>query len=151
MKALSDNNLHSNAGPSEKRGFTAVECSFVVLALCLVAFCTIEFGRIAMMQHALTEAVGVAAREASLPTISSAATVETNLRERLSSSISMADDDGSVSISVSPRDLSTLSSGDSVRVQVAMNYSEVSWIPSQMLQSLASQRILSAEATQERE
>lgn len=151
MKAFNANNLRSDSELSEKRGFTVVESTFLALALLLVTFSAIEFGRIAMLQHALTEAVSAAARDASLPTIKSASMIESNLRERLSSSISVADDDRAVSISVSPRDLSTLSSGDSVQVRAALNYSKVSWIPIRGLQSLVRGEILSAAATQERE
>lgn len=151
MKSLTDTSLRSNSDLAEKRGFTGVECSLCALALFLVAFGVVEFGRVVVIRHALTDAAGVAAREASLPTASSASAVESKLRERLSSSLPAAGRTDSVSVTVTPRDLSAAASGDSVRVRVAVNYSDVSWIPTTTLRSLACTDVLSAETTLERE
>lgn len=128
-----------------------MEFAVIAPVLFTLIFGVFEFSRVVMVQHTLTDGVRDAAREASLPTMQSASTVESNLRNRLASSIPSASSGNAVSITVTPTDLSTASSGDPVRVRVAVNYSEVSWIPANAFQSVASNTQLTAEATMERE
>ena len=141
----------SNPTSSIRRGASAVEFAFIAPVMFTLIFGVIEFSRVVMVQHTLTDGVRDAAREASLPTMNNASTVESNLRSRLSASIPAASNSNAVSISVAPSNLSTATSGDSIRVKVAVSYSEVSWLPAIGFRSVAANKRLSAEATMERE
>jgi Flp pilus assembly protein TadG len=134
-----------------RRGASAVEFAFIAPVMFILIFGVIEFSRVVMVHHTLTDGVRDAAREASLPTMKSASTVESNLRSRLSASIPAASGGNAVAITVLPSDLSAAKSGDSVRVKVAVNYSNVSWLPAIGFRSVAANTRLSAEATMERE
>ena len=136
---------------SRRCGASAVEFAFIAPVMFMLIFGVIEFSRVVMVQHTLTDGVRDAAREASLPTMKSASTVESNLRSRLSASIPAATNSNAVAITVAPQDLSAATSGDPIRVRVAVNYSNVSWLPAIGFRSVAGNRQLSAEATMERE
>lgn len=128
-----------------------MEFAVIAPVLFTLIFGVFEFSRVVMVQHTLTDGVRDAAREASLPTMQDASTVESNLRTRLSYSIPAASSGNQVSISVTPTNLSTATSGDPIRVRVSVHYSDVSWIPTNGFQSVASTTVLAAEATMERE
>ena len=136
---------------ARRSGAAAVEFAVIAPVLFTLIFGIIEFSRVLMVQHTLVDASRDAAREASLATMKSVETVEANCRSRIQASIPVAAEGNTVSITTTPTDLTTASTGDPVHVRVTVSYSDVSWLPAIGYRSLAANTVLSAEATMERE
>lgn len=132
-------------------GATLVELAAILPVVFLIIFGIIEFSRLLMVQHTLADGVRLAAREASLPTVFSAADVETHLRDRIAGSIPAAKSSSSLSVLVTPSDLNGMSSGDPVSVKVTVNYADVTWMPANGFRSIDGATVLVAEASMERE
>ncbi|MBD3672669.1 MAG: pilus assembly protein [Planctomycetaceae bacterium] len=124
-----------------------MEFAFVAPLLFMTIFSIFEFSRILMVQNTVADGARHAAREASLAATTSASTVEANLRARIADSVPT----GTVmSVTVSPSDLSTASSGDEVSVKVSLSYKDVSWVPLTLFRISGSSQ-LKAESRMERE
>lgn len=141
-----------NAAERRPRGATLVELAAILPVLFILIFGVIEFSRLVMVQHTLAEGVRLAARQASLPTVFSASDVEQMLRDHIVGSVPAAGNSAStVNVTVTPSDLTGMTSGDPVSVQVTVNYSDVSWMPANGFRSVDGTTVLLAEATMERE
>lgn len=146
--------LQRSISPASRRrgrdGATLVELAAILPVVFLIVFGIIEFSRLLMVQHTLADGVRLAAREASLPTVFSAADVEAHLRDRIAGSVPAANS-SNVTVTVTPSDLNGMSSGDFVSVKVAVNYADVTWMPANGFRSIDGNTVLVAEATMERE
>jgi len=139
-------------GAPARRGATLVELAAILPVFFILIMGLIEFSRVLMVQHTLAEGVRLAAREASLPTEMSSSDVETRLRNYITASIPAASSSSStVNVTVSPSDLTGMTSGDPVSVKVTVNYSDVSWMPASGFRSVDGNTVMLAEATMERE
>ena len=111
---------------ARRRGAALVEFAFVVPILFLLVFGLIEFSRMAMVYHVITNAAREGCRQAVLPgaTASNVTTV-----------VNSALNDGKVTSSsatvvITPSNITSLDTGTPISVRVTVNYSAVSWIPS---------------------
>jgi len=106
-----------------RRGATLVEFAFVVPILFLLVFGLMEFSRMAMVYHVITNAAREGSRRGIVPG-ATASDVTTAVNDALAA--------GQVSgavVVVTPSDLSTLNAGDPLTVSVTVNYSTVGWLP----------------------
>jgi Flp pilus assembly protein TadG len=87
-------------------------------------FGSVEFGRVIMIQHLLTNASREGARLAAVDDVTSTDVQQSVAAYLSNSSISSA------TISISPADLAETDFGDTVTVAVAVPFKEVSWLPS---------------------
>ncbi len=133
-----------------RRGTSIVEFAVVAPVVFLFIFGIIEFGRLMMVQEAMTSAAREACREASLATTLSSSDVDTVARNVMLSVLATAGDPGTVSITVTPANLASVTSGTPVKVKVQVNFSDIGWLPGTLL-GFAGSRVLSAEATFDRE
>lgn len=114
----------------EKReGATMVEFAMVAPVAFLFIFALIEFSRMVMVQHALTNAAREGCRKATLATTQSASDVDSFVRTKLQTSITNASNSGVVQITVTPNNLSELENNTPITVTATTYYSNVSWIP----------------------
>ena len=116
----------------------------------LFIFGIIEFGRMVMVQQAVTNAAREGCRKASLVTTINSQDVDTVVRNVMESVVSDASDTAKVRVNVTPTNMANLASGTSVNVDVEVSYSDVSWPPGGLL-DIVGNPVLRAEATQERE
>jgi Flp pilus assembly protein TadG len=132
---------------NNRRGATAVEFAVVAPVFFALLFGLVEFGRMTMVKQALSNAASAGCRTACLASTQSASQAEGAAREHLRTFMSAANDAGVCRISVEPADLSEIERGNEVTVNVEVNFSDVSWIPTGYLES----SILRTEATMKRE
>lgn len=127
----------------KRLGVAATEFAIVAPILFIVVFVMFEFGRIVMIQQCLTNASRTGCRRAILATTTTKTQVEDTVRQHLSNAMS---DTSKVTIDVNPKSLSDIDSGTQVSVNVSVPYSEVSWVPSELLSAT-----ISASSIQQRE
>ena len=133
-----------------RRGATVVEFALVAPVIFLFVFGIIEFGRLVMVQQSLTNAAREGCRTAVLATTTSQEDADAAVRGYLQSGISDSSNVDKVRVSVTPASLAGISSGTSVTVEVEVNYSDVSWLPGNLL-GFVGDPVLGAQSTQERE
>ena len=133
-----------------RRGATLVEFGLVVPVMFLFIFGLIEFGRIVMVKQSVTNAAREGCRTAVLATTTSENDVDTAVRNHLQSVISNSTDPTKLRVDITPDSLAGITSGTSIDVEVAVNYTEISWLPGNFM-GLLGNPIISARATQERE
>ena len=122
------------AHPARKRrGATLVEFAIVAPLMLLFVLMLIELGRYGMVKQALTNAAREGSRTASLATTTDTTAVDTAVENSLVGVISSQSDTSVVTITVTPSDLSTVPSGTPIEVVVALNASDVSWLPGGLL------------------
>lgn len=114
-----------------RRGATAVEFAFCAPVLLMIVFGVIEFGRIFMVQNALTNAAKDGCRKAILATTRDINQVTAAVKRQ----INIVAPNKNCSISCVPSTLQNISTGTSVTVTVGVNYSDVSWVPKSILPS----------------
>ena len=110
---------------NRRRGVTTVEFSIVAIVLFLMVFGLFEFGRMVMIQQALTNASREACREAVLASTISTADVDTTLRTRLRGAIANATDVNKVRVNITPNSLNNLAAGTPITVSVDVDYDDV--------------------------
>lgn len=110
-----------------RSGVAAVEFALVAPIFFLLVFGLIEFGRMMMVQQALTNAAREGTRVAILATTKDGAAVETRMRNYLQSVLANAAS-GDVRMTV-PGNLGTVTSGATLTVSVEVDYMDVSWVP----------------------
>ena len=133
-------------------GVSVVEFAVVSPFIFVLIFGLFEFGRIVMVQHAVANAAREGARLLSLSTTQSLDAVKTEVRDQLDATIPGASKDTSstlISITAVPVDPITAVSGDTVSVNVQVSYSDITWLPGNLL-GLHNPTI-SAESKMERE
>lgn len=138
------------AAARARRGATLVEFAVVAPVLFLLIFGIIEFGRLMMVQQAMTNAAREAGREASLATTLNAADVDTAARSFMSRVMTNASNAQKVRVNITPASMASVPSGTPVTVAIDVNFSDVSWLPGSLL-NLAGGRVLRAESTFDRE
>ena len=110
----------------------------------LIVFGIVEYGRMTMIQNALTNAAREGCRSAVLATTRDVnqvnATVDRNM--------TVAAPTTECEITCTPNDLGAIESGTPITVDVALNYSDVSWLP---IGGLLGNVQLRGRAVQERE
>jgi hypothetical protein len=116
-----------------RRGAVLVEFALVVPVTLLFIFGLIELSRMVMVQQALTNAAQRGSREATLARINSSSNVEATVREYLDGALGPIAGSEDLNITISPIDLSSISSGDEVSVQVSVPSSSVSWVKNPFL------------------
>lgn len=119
----------------------------VAPVLFLLIFALVEFARVVMVQHSLTNAAREGCRTATLASTKSQTKVDTTIRDYLSGSIAGTSDTKKVQVTITPADFSDIASNTPITCQVTVRYSDVSWLPPSFLQSV----ILQGSATMYRE
>lgn len=140
----------SASSSRRRRGATIVEFALVAPILFLFICGLIEFGRLMMVQQALTNGAREGCRKAALVTTTSKTDADTTVRSYLQTAIPAASDVDKVRVNITPTSLSGISPGTSITVAVEVNASDVSWLPGNVL-GFIGDPVLSAEVTQERE
>ena len=133
-----------------RRGTSIVEFAVVAPVVFLFIFGIIEFGRLMMVQEAMTNAAREACREASLATTINSADVDAAARNVMLGVMSDAANTATVRVTMNPASMASVSSGTPVNVYIEANFSDVSWLPGSFL-DIAGTRVISAEATFDRE
>ena len=110
-----------------RSGVAAVEFALVAPIFFLLVFGLIEFGRMMMVQQALTNAAREGNRVAILATTKDGAAVEARIRDYLESVLANAAS-GQVRTTV-PGNLATVTSGATLTVSVEVDYLYVSCVP----------------------
>lgn len=127
------------------RGATAVEFALVAPVVILVVFGAVVLAGLFMTQNTLTAAAREGGRVASLPSVTSQATIVAAVHERLQEG---GVNPEWVTIDVSPTGLGSLTTGDEVSVSVSMLFSSSTW---PQLIGIPSNTVLAAETTYIRE
>lgn len=133
-----------------RRGTSIVEFAVVAPVVFLFIFGIIEFGRLMMVQEAMTNAAREACREASLATTVNSADVDAAARNVMLSVMADAANTAKVRVTMTPASMASVSSGTPCNVYIEVNFSDVSWLPGSFL-DIAGTRVISAEATFDRE
>lgn len=110
---------------SRRRGAAAVEFAVVAPLLFLMVFGMIEYGRMVMVQQLLTNASREGARVAILQS-SENSDVEAAVIDKIGGIIPVTTSD----IAITPNPVSSAVSGQTISVEVSINFSQVSWLPS---------------------
>lgn len=106
-----------------RRGAAAVEFAIVAPVFFLLVIGSIEIGRALMVQQVLTNASRVGVREAVAMNTSESDVISTATNYAAGGAVP------GVIVSVSPSP-SSASAGDEITVDVAIPYSDISWLPS---------------------
>ncbi len=139
-----------NAAARARRGTSTVEFAAVAPVAFILIFGTVEFGRLMMVRHAMTNASREAAREASLASTISSSDVDSLARQFMDGVVSNASNAQKVRVTMSPASLSNVSSGTPVTVSIAINFSDIGWLPTGLM-NLTGNPALSASSTYYRE
>ena len=132
---------------NNRQGATVVEMAIVAPVFFALLFGLIEFGRVTMVNQALSDAARAGCRTACLATTTDASKAEVAARDHLETFISASGDTGMCRITVQPADFSEIERGDEITITVEVNFSDVSWISSGYL----GDPLLGGEATMTRE
>ena len=138
------------AAARARRGASVVEFAVLAPVMFLLIFGIIEFGRLMMVQEAMTSAAREACREASLATTINASDVDTAARNVMLGVMADAANTAKVRVTMTPASMANVSSGMPCNVYIEANFSDVSWLPGSLL-NIAGSRVISAEATFDRE
>jgi len=133
-----------------RRGAAAVEFGIVAPIMLLAVFGLIEFGRMIMVKQSVTNAAREGCREAALATTLSTSDVDTVVRNHLKAVVPNYSDTSKLRVTCNPDSLSGIASGTPITVDVAVNFSDVSWLPGGFM-NLAGNPEIAAESTKERE
>ena len=134
---MSHKAIFNRFGRQCRRGVSATEFAVIAPVLFLFVFAMFEFGRMVMIQQTMTNAARAGCRRAVLATTTDKTQVESTVKEHLGKSMS---DTSDVTIAVNPSTLSGMASGTQVSVDVSVDYSDVSWVPSSILNPTISSR-----------
>ena len=138
------------AASRARRGTSVVEFALVAPVVFLFVFGIIEFGRLMMVQQAMTNAARESGRKASLATTLNATDVDAAARNFMGGVLANASDTSKVRVTTTPASLASVASGTPLTVAIAINFSDVGWLPPSLL-NLSGSRVLSASATFYRE
>ncbi len=132
---------------NNRRGATVVEMAIVAPVFFGLVFGLIEFGRVTMINQALSDAARAGCRTACLATTTNAGKVELAARDHLQTFMSGSNNAGVCRITVEPADFTAIERGSDITVHVEVNCSDVTWISGGALGN----PVLSGEATMQRE
>ncbi len=133
-----------------RRGAATVELAVVAPVLFLLVFTLFEFGRMVMVQQALTNAAREGCRVATLATTTSSLDAETAVRHYLQSVIPNAGNASTVAVNVNPSGLTGITPGTQITIDTSVSLADVSWLPNNFL-NLDRSLILRGRSTQRRE
>lgn len=133
----------------KRRGAAAVEFAVVAPVLFLMIFGLIEFGRMIMVQQALTNAAREGCRTATLVTTTTPNEAEEAARTYLQGVVGAPATTPDVTVSISPNSFTDIEPGDPITVSVAVDMKDVAM--SGGLIPFASGRSLVGTATLKRE
>lgn len=133
-----------------RRGAAAVEFAIVAPIMLLAVFGLIEFGRMIMVKQSVTNAAREGCREAALATTLSTSDVYTVVRNHLKAVVPNYSNSKELRVTCNPSSLSGIASGTPITVDVAVDFSDVSWLPGGFM-NLAGNPEISAQATKNRE
>lgn len=137
-------------------GASAVEFAFIAPVFFLLVIGLLEFGRLVMVQQAVSNAAREGCRKAVLATTQSSADAETEVRNYLAGTIRDYSNPSVVKVTISPSNLSsstqysTMTSGTEITVTVSVDFSKVTWVPGNLL-GFGSSPIITGAATMQRE
>jgi Flp pilus assembly protein TadG len=117
----------------QRRGVALVEFAMVVPVVFLFIFGIIEMSRYVMVQQALTSAAQRGCRKAMLATTVNDAAVDSAVRGYLDGTLGPLAESDSLSVAVTPGDLSAAASGSHVSVQVQVSSADIGWVRSNFL------------------
>ena len=124
---------HQPEKQSDRRGAAMVEMAMVAPLFFLLVFGLIEFARMVMVQHTLSEAARAGCRKAALVTTNDQALVNAAIRSGLGASMGTEEQINACQVTVTPSNFSGMDSETEITTTVEVNYSEVSWIPTRFL------------------
>jgi Flp pilus assembly protein TadG len=130
------NNRIFRRGRGKRNGATAVEMALVAPFIFLIVFASIEFSRVVMIKQSLTNASREGCRVATLATTQDAADVDQAVRQYVQRCFAQYDDPDIVAVTITPSSLGSVASGTEITVQVEVQFSDVSWVPSKWANSL---------------
>ena len=153
MKRLQDRQRSENQSRARKsenrRGALVVEFAVIAPVIFLFIFAFFEFGRMLMVQHALSDAARFSCRQASLASMTSSNDVITKARERLTTVIPNVNSVANITVSPSFASVADIPTNSPITVTISVNHNQVSWLPVAVL--LNQNGVLTAEANMERE
>ena len=133
-----------------RRGAAVVEMAFVAPIFFVLILVLVEFGRMVMVQQAITNAAREGCRHAALATTQSRWAAHTKVRDLLTNTLPNANDSSEVRIDISPTAESTwddMESGVDITATVEVDYADVTWMPTRFLGDV----VLGASSTMKRE
>ena len=113
----------------KRRGAAAVEFAIVAPLFFLLVFGMIEFGRMVMVQQILTNASREGARKAVLDGSTTTDVTDTVITHMGDAQITI----DTSNITINPANPATANYGDPITVTVSVPFSQVSWLPTNML------------------
>jgi Flp pilus assembly protein TadG len=116
-----------------RHGVTVVECAVVLSVLLLFILGIVEFGRVMMVQHILTNGAREGARRAVVANPNQAE-VEAAVADYMKTC-------GLSSCQMAMTDLSTVGAGDPITVTVTIPYKQVTWLPVKSLGGLENKNL----------
>ena len=116
---------NSRFGTRRRRGASMVELALTLPIFLTMTVGIIEFGRGFMVQQMVTNAAREGARHGILPGAKNS-DVEAKVKEYLATG---SIDPAVVQVAVTPSDLQAAKTGAQVRVNIEINYRDVTWMP----------------------
>ncbi|WP_339686245.1 TadE family protein [Gimesia maris] len=129
------------------RGTTLVEMAVVFPLFILLVFGLVEFVRMGMVKQALSDAARAGCRRAALTSTLTHEDAEATIRRFLQSAISNSQDVEKCRVTITPENLSGMTSGVEITARVEVNYSDISWLVPGFLQNT----VLQGQAIMKRE
>ncbi len=115
--------------PAERRGASVVEMALVAPVFLLFVFGLVEFGRVTMVQQAITNSAREGCRIGILATTQNVSDIETAVRNHLLASVPGADKSSVCRVSIYPTSLGSIASGDEITTSVEVDFDDVAWYP----------------------
>ena len=127
-----------------------MEFAIIAPMLFMLIFGLIEFARFLMVQQSLSNAAREGSRKAALVSTVNQSDADTAVRDFLEGTIPNAADVGVVQVTISPTTLNGLAPGTPITTSIAVNYSDISWLPLNAV-SFLTNSVVRASSTMERE
>jgi len=126
-----DRQQHRRRGRKQRMGTLTIEMAVVAPVIFLIVFGSVEFCRMMMVRHALTDAARQGCRHATLATTQTAADAEAVLREELQGVIAsdVAQDTARMRVDFSPNFIQVPGRGTEITVGVEVDCADVTWLP----------------------
>jgi len=132
-----------------RRGATTVEFAIIAPMFFMFVLGVVEFSRMMMLQHSMTNACREGCRTAILASTDDTTDVDASVRAYLNSTISdsIVSNTEKVRVTV-PESLASLAPGTDLTVAIEIDYADVSWLP---LKYFTDHAAIGAGATRQRE
>ncbi|WP_417389626.1 TadE family protein [Gimesia sp.] len=129
------------------RGTAVVEMAVVFPLFILLVFGLVEFVRMGMVKQALSDAARAGCRRAALTSTLTHEDAEATIRRFLQSTMSNSQDVEKCRVTITPQNLTGMTSGVEITARVEVNYSDISWLASGVLENT----VLQGQAIMKRE